>query len=231
MGIFTKFTWLATCALMLFTPRIAEAESRHDGALWSVNQIAIPLDERLTGHLMVQNRWVQDIESYERTVVRPWLSFDWSERIAVSLGYDAHEFENPIDQLENRAWQRIAYRRDLGIPTLLTHFWLEERFFQGSNKIAWRGRFLVGASFELPANFGAVIRNEFFVNLNETSRVQKTGLGENQFWVGLNHPVGQWVKVELGYLMQFLDRKGPDQFNHGLTIGFALRTPSLQDLF
>lgn len=215
----------------MLASRLAQAEDRNDAALWTVNQIAIPLDERLTAHLMVQNRWTRSLDSYERTVVRPWLSFDWNERITFALGYDAHEFENPVHALENRAWQRIAYHHDFGVPTLLTHFWLEERFFQGSSKVAWRGRFLVGASFELPANFGAVIRNEFFVDLNETSRIRRTGLGENQFWIGLNHPLGQWVKVELGYLMQFLDRKGPDQFNHGLTIGFALRTPSLKELF
>ena len=71
---------LACFALIAAGPS-ARAEDRNEGAVWAVNQVAVPLTERFTFHTMVQNRWVNDVETYERTVVRPWLSFDWTENV------------------------------------------------------------------------------------------------------------------------------------------------------
>ena len=64
------------CALCLLLPVAASATDDNDAGIWINNQIAMPLDQRVAAHLMVQNRWVKNVESYERTVVRPWLSFD-----------------------------------------------------------------------------------------------------------------------------------------------------------
>ena len=221
--------WLATSFVVVLLPSTVQAEDRNDGALWTVNQIGVPLDERFAVHLMVQNRWSNDIESYERTVVRPWLSFDWTERVGLSLGYDRHEFVSPIHRHEDRAWQRIAYRHELGESTLLTHLWMEERFFQGSSTTAVRARFMVGATYPLSNELRLAVRNEFFVDLHGTSRVRRAGLGEDQLFLGINHPLHRWVNLELGYLMVYLDRKGPDQFNHALLMGLSFKTPKIGD--
>ena len=63
-------------------------------------------------------------------------------------------------------------------------------------------------------NFGLVLRNEWFVNLNTTPMVRRTGLGENQFAVTFNHPLGRWLQIETGYTLQYVDLAGPDVFNH-----------------
>ncbi len=217
--------------LCIFLPLTSQAEDRNDGALWTVSQIAVPLDERFAVHMMVQNRWFKNIDSYERTVLRPWISFDWTERIELALGYDRHEFENPVDRHEDRAWQRIAYRHPLRDATLLTHFWMEERFFQGSSTVAYRARLMFGATHPLPHDFGILIRNEFFVDLHGTSRVRRAGLGEDQLYAGINHPLGRWVNLDMGYLMIYLDRKGPDQFNHALLLGLSIKTPEIGSWF
>ena len=217
--------------LGILFPLTTRAEDRNDGALWTVNQIAVPLGERFAVHMMVQNRWVENIDTYQRTVLRPWVSFDWTEHIELALGYDRHEFVNPVHAYEDRAWQRIAYRHPLGDATLLTHFWMEERFFEISTTVAYRARFMFGASHPLPYDFGVVVRNEFFVDLHGTSLIRRAGLGEDQLYAGINHPLGRWVKLDLGYLMNYLDRKGPDQFNHALLVGLSIKTPEIGDWF
>lgn len=178
---------------------------------------------------MVQNRWVRDIDSYERTVVRPWISFDWTERIELAVGYDGHHFENPLSTLENRAWQRIAYHHDFGGPALFTHFWLEERFFENTDSVAWRGRFQIGGLLDLPHDYQIVVRNEFFVDFNETTRIRHRGLGENHIFAGVRRPIRSWLGMEIGYLMQYLDRRSRDVFNHTLIIGFSFTTPQLME--
>lgn len=209
----------------------ARSETRDEGALWLVNQVEMPIDDRFGVHLMVQNRWVDDVETYERTVVRPWLSFLATDRVELALGYDAHEFENPNDSLENRAWQRIAYRHPVGPGSLFTHFWLEERFFDDSDSVAWRGRFQVGGSLPLPADFDWTLRNEFFFNLNDTPVIRRTGLRENHLYTGFGHPLGESFRIEAGYLMQYRDIRGIDLFDHTFVLGLSARTPALLDLF
>lgn len=222
------------CAFLLLTaiaPLSARAEDRNDGALWIVNQIGVPLSERFAVHMMVQNRWVENIDTYQRTVLRPWLSFDWTDRVELAVGYDRHEFENPFNAYEDRAWQRIAYNHPLGDAKLLTHLWMEQRIFQGTDSVANRARFMFGVSHPLPLDFGMVVRNEFFVDLHGTSIVRRAGLGEDQLYAGINHPLGRWATVDLGYLMNYLDRKGPDQFNHAVLIGLSFKTPEIGDWF
>jgi hypothetical protein len=219
------------CVLCVLLPAAAHATDDNDAGIWIVNQIAVPLDQRVAAHVMVQNRWVENVDSYQRTVVRPWLSFDWTEQVELALGYDAHFFENPVDTLENRAWQRIAFKYDFGVPAVFTHFWLEERFFERSDEVAWRGRFQLGGSVELPMDFGFVLRNEWFVNLNTTPLVRRTGLRENHFAVALNHPLGRWLRIETGYTLRYLDLPGRDVFDHLWVIGFSATTPALFDLF
>lgn len=217
--------------LAAIAPFSVRAEDRNDGALWTVSQVAVPLDERFAVHMMVQNRWVENIDTYQRTVLRPWISFDWTERVELALGYDRHEFENPFNAYEDRAWQRIAYNHPFGDAKLLTHLWMEQRFFQGTDSVAVRARFMFGASHPLPLDFGVVVRNEFFVDLHGTSIIRRAGLGEDQLYAGINHPLGRWATVEVGYLMNYLDRRGPDQFNHALLIGLSVKTPEIRNWF
>ena len=217
--------------LYVFFPSTGQAEDRNSGALWTISQIAVPVETSWALHLMVQNRWHEDIEHYERTVIRPWLSFDATDRVELAVGYDRHEFNHPTHRHEDRAWQRVAYRHPLGEATLLTHLWMEERFFEDSNATAVRSRFMLGAAHPLPGGFGAIIRNEFMVDLNGTSNIRRAGLGEDQLYLGFNRPIGRGVRLELGYQMIYLDRKGPDQFNHALMLGLSLTTPSIGNGF
>ena len=192
----------------------------------------MPLGDRLSFHTMVQNRWTDGVkDAYERTVVRPWLAVALPHHTEAAVGYDMHGFENPDDRREHRAWQRIAWApRPASRVTLLSHFWLEERFFEGASDVAVRGRFNVGARFDLGRDFDLVVRNEFFVNFNETSRVRATGLGENQLVVAFMKGLPGGLTFQAGYLQQYLDRPGgSDLFNHTAVTGFVWRTPAAAD--
>jgi len=213
------------------TPRPGWAADAHRSAVWLVNDIAIPLGDRLSFHVMLQNRWTRDV-LYERTVVRPWFAVALPGRTEIAVGYDLHEFEDPSGLRDHRAWQRVAWSPRLTERVdLLSHFWLEERFLNISSDIAVRGRFNIGARVDLGRGFGGVVRNEFFVNLNTTDVIGRTGLRENQFVVELNKQLGHGVSLRLGYLQQWFDLPGANFFNHTAVMGFTWRTPRLMDLF
>lgn len=210
-------------------PRISNAED-HDAGVWLVNQFAVPLGERLSFHTMLQGRWSDEIEQYERTLVRPWISYAWPDGGHVALGYDFHEFENPVHRWEHRAWQRFAVGHPIEPFTLQAHVWLEERFFQNTNDVAVRARFNAGASVDLGNDFALLLRDEVFFDLNGTSRIRNAGLGENQLVLALSRALPGGLRFEVGYLQQYLDRRGPDDLvNHFVMTGFSLRTPQLAD--
>jgi len=219
---------LAACVTVvgLALPAIA---IDHDAGVWLVNQAVVPLGERLAVHGMLQSRWSDEVERYERTLVRPWISYAWPEGGHVALGYDLHEFESP-DRWEQRAWQRFAMTHPLEHLDLLAHVWVEERFFQNTNDVAVRARFNFGASFHLDDETGLVLRNEFFFDLNGTSRIRNAGFGENQLVVSLSRKLPGRLVFEVGYLQQYLDRRAnADVFNHFLMTGFSWRAPQLAD--
>ncbi|MEM9173784.1 MAG: DUF2490 domain-containing protein [Myxococcota bacterium] len=227
----TSRSVLAPLVLALFAlPRIASAID-HDAGIWLVNQARVSLGDRLSFHTMFQSRWSDEIETYERTVFRPWISYAWPGRGHVAAGYDLHEFEEP-DRHEQRAWQRIAVEHGFDRVTLLGHVWIEERFFQNTDNVAVRARINAGAAYDLGDGYGALLRNEIFFDLNGTTRIRNAGLGENQLVAALSKALPGHVVFEIGYLQQYLDRRGnADVYNHFLMTGFSWRTPQLADWF
>ncbi len=221
--------FLVSLALaIVILPRVSAADD-HDAGIWFVNQFRAPLGERLSLHGMLQNRWNDDIGDYERTVVRPWVSYSWPEGTHLAVGYDLHEFESP-DRHEHRAWQRIAYQHPVDRFTLLAHAWLEERFFQNADDVALRLRLNWGAATELGRDFGLLLRNELFFDLNGTSRIRNAGLGENQLVLALGRKLPGNLLFEVGYLQQYVDRRGGDDlYNHFVMTGFSWRAPQLAD--
>jgi hypothetical protein len=83
----------------------------------------------------------------------------------------------------------------------------------------------------LPDDFRLRARNEFLVDLNETSQIRHAGLGENQLVATVDHPLGRWLRIEAGYMLQHLDGKGGDLYNHTFVFGFAATPPTLRELF
>ncbi len=219
----------AVAALVVAIAAPASAATRQDGALWVVNQIAVPFDATFSFHVMTQHRILRDLDRYERTVVRPWIRTALPHGFAVSLGYDAHLVENPRATEEHRAWQRIELRREFGAFTGFGHFWLEERFFGGED-VAWRSRIGLGASLDLTERLQLVASNEFLVDLNETPTIRDRGLGDDRFVLGLSHRVAAGLRLNAGYMLRYLDLS-PDLFEHTATIGFSFATPVLSELF
>lgn len=219
---------LLASLFLVMAPRSSRAVD-DDAGVWLVNQVKVPLGDRLAVHAMLQNRWSDEIERYERTVVRPWISYSWKDRGHVALGYDLHEFEQP-DRWEQRAWQRFAVQRPIDRFTLMAHVWMEERFFQNTDDVAVRARFNVGASADLGTGFSATLRNEFFFDLNGTSRIRNAGFGENQLVFSIGRRLPGNLVFELGYLQQYLDRRAnTDVINHFVMTGFSWRTPRIAD--
>ena len=63
---------LALAPLLALPPLAARSEDRHNAAFWFVGQLNVPLGERLSVNVMVQNRVTEEVD-YERTLVRPWV--------------------------------------------------------------------------------------------------------------------------------------------------------------
>lgn len=201
------------------------------GALWFTAQLHAPLTDRLSAHLLLQPRIGDDFSELARIVVRPWLQASFSHGLAGALGYDAHVIVEPRSLLEQRAWQQLSFRHSWAPTRANARFRLEQRFFEGSNEVALRARFLIGFAVPLSWSVELVARNEFFVNLNETGVIRRTGYRENRLFGGFARRLGGRTRGEVGYQMQWVGLPGSDLVNHTLMLGLAVDLPSLQDLW
>ena len=211
-------TLLAAIAVAFLVAGASHAAD-DDTRMWLGLSFQHPLSDELSAHLLVQGRFSNGMEDLERTVLRPWLTWTSSERLSLSFGYDAHLFDAPDDRAEHRIWQQVALDTPLASWAVGHRVRLEERLIEGVGGAALRLRYQLRVSHPLGAGglYGAV-SNEVFFNLNSPHDGPAGGFGEARFFVGLGRPLGDRVRVEGGYQLQFVDRPGADAANHTLML-------------
>lgn len=206
-GALLRVALMLLATMFLAAPTSASA-SEDDSGLWATVTLNHALDRDWTASLALQPRFFDGIDSFDRLVVRPHLTRRLGDTVALTLGYDAHLINRPSNQTEHRPWQQLAWRPRLGDFSPLLWFRLEERVLDTWDGTSLRGRFLLQHAWS--TGFGPlpefVLRNEYFVNLNEPTNGPAGGFDQNRFFAGFARTVGN-SRLELGYQMQYLDRR------------------------
>lgn len=204
------------------------AQTGHDGGAWlSINTQGVVGDRCpnqpglrwwFDGHL----RYLDDSGGYHQSIIRPALGYAITPNAALWWGY-AWINELPTSGApafsENRMWEQLTWARECERATLSTRSRLEQRFVETGSNTGWRFRQLVKVDrpLERQPHLSLVAWDEAFFELNSTDWGQQDSFAQNRVFAGIgwrcsgkNSP-----KIEVGYLNQFLRRKGADdQFNH-----------------
>lgn len=122
---------------------------------------------------------------------------------------------------EHRIWQQLGWNiGSFRSFTFYSRSRLEERFRPStSNDLGVRFRELVRVIWKANDLFGISVWDEFFIDLNaadddDGNRWQRFGLDQNRLFIGPTAYFPCNVRVELGYLNQYIDVSTPNEMRH-----------------
>lgn len=175
-------------------------------------------------------RFKDDFNGVAQVLLRPSVTYKLPNRVTATIGYLYFRNDPETGQTtdEHRVWEQIGYPL-AGHPDgimLTARTRLEQRFQQGSDgALGWRVRQQIRfeAPLSRPAQLKAIVWNETFLALNDTSWGARSGFDQTRAFIGIGLPIASKIIVEPGYLFQFINRQGSDQINHVMALNAILR--------
>ena len=174
--------------------------------------------------LDVQDRQRDEGRHFDQLLLRPGLGYALTDRLTLWAGY-AYIATDPVrrDEFgENRLWQQLTWNAPTEGFTLQGRARLEERFVETDGDTGYRLRLLGKAMVPLNQDKSLFVSlwDEAFWDLNDTDWGERTGFRQNRAFAGLGFELDAAPKVwiEVGYMNQWIDRRGADKENHVLSI-------------
>jgi len=208
---------LKTVALtaMLMLPFFSTAQDSNFGN-WLIYFGNKQFNQKWNLHHEVQYRNYNAIGDLEQLLLRTGLGYNLSEDINILLGYGYILSENylgdtdeKISVNEHRIYQQfISKHKVIGI-SMQHRYRFEQRFVEDDFKM--RFRYFLGLNIPLSKKetnkFYLSAYNEIFLNTKSSI------FDRNRLYGGLGYRINSNVRVEAGYMNQFFETSGRDQFN------------------
>ncbi|MFN2428203.1 MAG: DUF2490 domain-containing protein [Candidatus Binatia bacterium] len=178
---------------------------------------------RLLGWLEVQTRFDDDMGHLFTTIARPGLGWRVNERLDLWAGYARIDTlrESAPDTGENRFWQQASFTvaKPFG-GTLTGRTRLEQRWDDRGDDVGWRLRQFVRYAYRFEGTrWSLVVFDEIFLAFNDTDWGANAGFDQNRAFLGAAVHVTDIVRVEGGYMNQFVERAAAsNSSNHILLI-------------
>lgn len=213
-----KGSGLVVLACMLMLPAFVKAQDSSFGN-WLIYIGNKQVNEKWNIHNEVQYRNYNAIGDLEQLLLRTGLGYTFSEnRGNLLLGYGYILSENYVGDTdekvsvnEHRIFQQYITKQDLGVIKLQHRYRFEQRFVEDDFKM--RFRYFLGVNVPLgkgeskASKFYVSAYNEIFLN-TETSIFDR-----NRVYGGLGMRISKAIRIEAGYMNQFFETAGRDQFN------------------
>jgi hypothetical protein len=207
----------------------ASAQTITDGRVWYTLTLqgrpAAASRWRWSGDVILRSR--DGLDALDVMTWRPGLGYDLTPRLTLAGGYtNTHTFlAAGGSRLEHRPFVQLSWTHPAGGGSLSTRTRLEARISSVNDGTAWRIRHQTRYSQPLAA--GSRLSwtgwDEVFFHLNTTA-LFPSGFDQNRAFAGLAIAGIPKVRLEVGYLNQFIRSSRPQRLNHVLsvstTVGF-----------
>lgn len=177
------------------------------------------IDSKFNWHHEVQYRNYDAIGDLEQLLLRTGIGYNLTENnnnILLGYGYVLSENYIPgtdekIDVNEHRIYQQFITKQSIHIISLQHRYRFEQRFIEDDFKL--RFRYFLGLN--IPVNKKVLedktlylsAYNEIFLN------TENNIFDRNRLYGGLGYMVNQQLRLELGYMNQYLQNTSRDQIN------------------
>jgi hypothetical protein len=204
-------------------PSIGKAKPNHDPQVWTAALGTVRYQNPAHGPAFWLDTHMRRSDGGTMHIVRPGVGWRFNKWLSLWAGYAWVPFRSDADGLrhEHRPWQQAILKTKLtsGL-SLQSRTRFEQRFLSTGDDMGYRVREFVRASRDLTAKIGIVAWDELFVALNDTDWGASKGLDQNRLFAGfLLHTPGR-TRLEMGYLMVYLNRSPTDTVAHVLATNF-----------
>lgn len=210
-----RYKFSAAIAFLVAVPAYAADQ---DTQIWGAVNASFDVSEKIVVTLEGQARFTDDAGRLGQALLRPSVGYRLGKNTTASLGYAYVDTDpvGPARTQEHRLWQQMAFRiaGDGKGLTVTGRTRLEQRWFEGRGDMGWRLRQQVRATMPLSGKTRAVLWSEPFLNLDDTSWGQRSGLDRWRNSAGVSIPVSKVVTIEPGYINQWVVVRGTDRVHH-----------------
>ncbi|NJX16115.1 DUF2490 domain-containing protein [Tamlana crocina] len=209
---------LAALIFGLMLPFFGQAQDSNFGN-WLIYIGNKKINSKWNIHNEVQYRNYNAIGDLEQLLLRTGLGYNFNEgKSNVLLGYGYILSENYVGNTddkvsvnEHRIFQQFISKQAIGSVSLQHRYRFEQRFVEDDFKM--RFRYFLGVNVPLcakdenPSKFYLSAYNEIFLN------TESAVFDRNRLYGGLGYNISKNIRVEAGYMNQFFETDGRDQFN------------------
>lgn len=205
-------------AIMLILPLTAQAQDSNFGN-WLIYIGSKKLDQKWNLHHEVQYRNYNAVGDLEQLLLRTGLGYSFNEgKNNVLLGYGYILSENYIGNTddkvsvnEHRIFQQFISKQKVGNVSLSHRYRFEQRFVESDFKMRFRYFLAFKVPFKNKENENSKLYlsayNEIFLNTKSSI------FDRNRVYGGLGYDLSKNIRIEAGYMNQFFETSGRDQFN------------------
>ena len=170
------------------------------------------LDNQWNIHNEVQYRNYDAIGDLEQLLLRTGLGknlTDGNNNLLLGYGFIRSEnYTNEEDKIvinEHRIFQQFITKQSIGKLGIQHRYRFEQRFVEDDFKL--RFRYFFGISYPLTDQLYLSSYNEIFLNTVQNA------FDRHRLYGGLGYKLSDRIKIELGYMNQFLINANRDQIN------------------
>lgn len=222
-----RFLSLLFVSVCLLTVWISPARSdvEEDVQLWTPVYLNVPITEKFKGNLEIHPRFDNNVTEALQVIVRPSLGYQVNKNLSLWQGVAWIPNFHP-SSTEYRVWQQAFLENSFSKVNLSNRLRLEERFLEDVGGVSLRGRYRLQGTFPLGKRkrWALVASDEVFVALNSLSGGPRSGFDQNRLYAGLSRQLNEQLRVEGGYLLQYINRRSPgaDSLNHAFVLALNI---------
>ncbi|KAA5827583.1 DUF2490 domain-containing protein [Algibacter amylolyticus] len=209
---------LVALAVLFVLPNFVVAQESDFGN-WLIYIGNKKLDSKWNIHNEIQYRNYNAVGDLEQLLLRTGLGYTFNEsKNNILLGYGYILSENYINDTdekisvnEHRIFQQFTSKQSVGRVKLNHRYRFEQRFVEDDFKM--RFRYFLGLSIPLTVQAENLTKlyfsayNEIFLN------TKSSVFDRNRVYGGLGYHLNKNIRIEAGYMNQFFETSGRDQFN------------------
>jgi hypothetical protein len=209
-------TTVAVLMVILMVPIISQSQESDFGN-WLIYIGNKKINSKWNIHNEVQHRNYNAVGDLEQLLLRTGLGYTFNNGKSNALmgyGYILSEnyigdSDDKISVSEHRIFQQFTSNQSIGSVKVSHRYRFEQRFVEDDFKMRFR-YFLalnVPLSNKEDNKFYASAYNEIFLNTKSSI------FDRNRLYAGLGYNINKSVRLEAGYMNQFFETSGRDQFN------------------